>query len=175
MLIYCHLDWNKLKWNLIQNTNIFFRRSAIEHLNHKTSAILFMLQIVSLVVVRCIVYHTGPRFNIKMTSYQYRKSHCGDKTILRPSYLRNGISYADKTTSLYWIGALYVLMGCMGGRLDQEPFTLSEPQFCFLYAYVWWFKVGHWYQTNGNDFIVTRMLHIGVKYVTSELQTFLMT
>ena len=48
---------------------------------------------------------TGPRFNIKMTSYWYRKSHCGDKTILRPSYLHNGISYTGKTTSLYWIGA----------------------------------------------------------------------
>ena len=47
----------------------------------------------------------GPRFNIKMTSYQYRKSHCGDKTILRPSYLHNGISYTGKTTSLYWIRA----------------------------------------------------------------------
>ena len=47
-----------------------------------------------------------PWFNIKMTSYQYRKSHCGDKTILRPSYLRNGISYTDKMTSLYWIRAL---------------------------------------------------------------------
>ena len=39
----------------------------------------------------------GPWFNIKMPSYQYRKSHCGDKTILRPSYLHNGISYTDKT------------------------------------------------------------------------------
>ena len=47
----------------------------------------------------------APRFNIKMTSCQYRKSHCGDKTILRPSYLHNGISYTDKTTSLYWIRA----------------------------------------------------------------------
>ena len=47
----------------------------------------------------------GPRFNIKMTSYQYRKSNCGDKTILRPSYLHNGISYNGKTTSLYWIEA----------------------------------------------------------------------
>ena len=45
----------------------------------------------------------GPWFNIKMTSYQYRKSHCGDKTILRPSYLHNGISYTDKMTSLYRI------------------------------------------------------------------------
>ena len=49
---------------------------------------------------------TGPWFNIKMTSYQYRKSHCGDKTILRPSYLHNGISYTGKTTSLYWIRTL---------------------------------------------------------------------
>ena len=45
----------------------------------------------------------GPWFNIKMTSYQYRKSHCGDKTILRPSYLHNGISYTGKMTSFYWI------------------------------------------------------------------------
>ena len=48
---------------------------------------------------------TGPRFNIETTSYQYRKSHCGDKTILRPSYLHNGISYTGQMTSLYWIGA----------------------------------------------------------------------
>ena len=52
----------------------------------------------------------GPRFNIKMTSYQYRKSHCGDKTILRPSYLQNGISYTGKTTSLYWIRALVIVI-----------------------------------------------------------------
>ena len=52
-----------------------------------------------------LVTKTGPWFNIKMTSYQYRKSHCGDKTILRPSYLHNGISYAGKITSLYWIRA----------------------------------------------------------------------
>ena len=41
-----------------------------------------------------------------MTSCQYRKSHCGDKTILRPSYLHNGISKTGKMTSLYWIWAL---------------------------------------------------------------------
>ena len=42
-----------------------------------------------------------------MASYQYRKSHCGDKTILRrPSYLHNGISYTGKRKSLYWIRAL---------------------------------------------------------------------
>ena len=47
----------------------------------------------------------GPWFNIKISSYQHRKSHCGDKTILRPSYLHNGISYTSKMSSLYWIGA----------------------------------------------------------------------
>ena len=50
----------------------------------------------------------GPWFNIKMSSYQYRKSHCGDKTVVRSSYLHNGISYTGKMTSLYWIRALVV-------------------------------------------------------------------
>ena len=53
----------------------------------------------------------GGWFNIKMTSYQYRKSHCGDKTILRPSYLHNGISYTGKMSSLYWIRAQKVCEG----------------------------------------------------------------
>ena len=44
-------------------------------------------------------------FNIKMSSNQYRKCHCGDKTILRSSYLHNGISYTGKMTCLYWIRA----------------------------------------------------------------------
>ena len=38
-----------------------------------------------------------------MASYQYRKSHYGDKTVVRSSYLRNGISYTSKMPSLYWI------------------------------------------------------------------------
>ena len=47
----------------------------------------------------------GPWFNIKMSSYRYRKSHCGDKTVVRSSYLHNGISYTGKMTSFYWIRA----------------------------------------------------------------------
>ena len=68
--------------------------------------------------------YTGPWFNIKMTSYQYKKSHCGDKTILRPSYLHNGISYTGKTTSLYWIGAQMLIWRTFG--LDQVK---SKPLF----------------------------------------------
>ena len=48
----------------------------------------------------------GPWFNIKMSSYQYRKSHCGDKTAVRSSYVHNWIFYTDKMSSLYWIRAL---------------------------------------------------------------------
>ena len=45
-----------------------------------------------------------PWFNIKMSSYEYRKSHCGGKTVVRSSSLHNGISYTHKLTSLYWFG-----------------------------------------------------------------------
>ena len=48
----------------------------------------------------------GPWFNIKMSSNQYRKSHCGDKTVVRSSYLYNGISYIGKMISFDWIGPL---------------------------------------------------------------------
>ena len=65
----------------------------------------------------------GPWFNIKMSSYQYRKSHCGDKMILRPSYLHNGISYTSKTTSLYWIGAKAFLKG--NHHLNQCQLTID--------------------------------------------------
>ena len=47
----------------------------------------------------------GPWFNTKMLFYQYRKSHCGDKRVVRSSYIHNGISYTGKMSSLYWIRA----------------------------------------------------------------------
>ena len=54
----------------------------------------------------CAPKESRPRFNIKMSSYQYRKSHCGDNTVVRSSYLHNGISNTGKISSLYWIRAL---------------------------------------------------------------------
>ena len=42
---------------------------------------------------------------IKMSSYQYRKSLCGDK-VVRSSYLHIVISFTGKMSSLYWIRAL---------------------------------------------------------------------
>ena len=45
------------------------------------------------------------QFNINMASYQYRNFHCGDKTVLRPFYHHNAISYTGETISLYGITA----------------------------------------------------------------------
>ena len=47
--------------------------------------------------------HISFWFNIKMLSYQYWKSHCGHKTVIRLSYIYKENSYTGKTTSLYWI------------------------------------------------------------------------
>ena len=62
----------------------------------------------------------GLWFTIKILSFQYRKSHCRDKTILRPSYLHNGIPCTGKMTSLYWIGAL--VMDICVSELDHHWF-----------------------------------------------------
>ena len=69
-----------------------------------------------------------PWFNIKIPYYLYRKSHCGDKTILRPSYLHNGISYTGKMTSLYWIRALL-----LRSNVNSLPVTPSPPPIVFNY------------------------------------------
>ena len=86
--------------------------------------------------------YPGPWFNIKMSSYQYRKSHCGDKTILWPSYLHNGSSYTGKMTSLYWIRALIArFMGPTWGPSGADrtqvgpmlaPWTLLSGSFLLM-------------------------------------------
>ena len=78
---------------------------------------LFMLLVTCIVVIYKSV--SGAWFNIKMSPYQYRKSHCGDKTVIRSYYLHNEISYTGKMTSLYWISPLdatlaYLLYVCIG-------------------------------------------------------------
>ena len=112
--------------------------------------------------------YPGPRFNIKMPSYQYRKSHCGDKTILRPSYLHNGISYTGKMTSLYWIGAqvscprpnpatlsgrcnhiLPLRPGQHGWNFADDTFrrVSSGESFFFIFLCMFWLKTGGYLKT----------------------------
>ena len=77
-----------------------------------------------------------------MASYQYRKSHCGDKTILQPYYLHNGISYTGKMASLYWIRVLGIEMGancehdrcwCSGSDFMDDIFVISKT---FMHIFV---------------------------------------
>ena len=76
-------------------------------------------------------------FNIKMLSYQYRKSHCGDKTVVRSSYLHNGISYTGKTTSLYWIRAFCMLILTIL-RITEILFIWQETYCSFKYGiHIW--------------------------------------
>ena len=91
----------------------------------------------------------GPWFNIKMSSYQYRKSHCGDKTVVRSSYLHNGISYTGKMSSLYWIRAL------VPNRPSATTIQTTMAQ-CMVHddVMIWkrlphywtfvWESIGHW-------------------------------
>ena len=53
------------------------------------------------IFVSVLWWTPGAWINTKMSSYQYRKSHCGDKTVVRSSYLHDGISYTGKMASLY--------------------------------------------------------------------------
>ena len=113
----CTLDWNaqlhsKLS-NYLQTTaklcsgwdtpeyipNRFVQYQSYSFINLKC------FEILPLNVDWILKKKSGGWFNIKM-SYQYRKSHYRNKTILRPSYLQNGISYTCKTTYSYWIRVL---------------------------------------------------------------------
>ena len=91
--------------------------------------------------------YTGPGawFNIKMSSYPYRKSHCGNKTFLRPSHRHNRISYTGKMTSLYWDGPQGISSHCMDLLLlEYSGFSTkivrnahSIHKYIYLYVCVW--------------------------------------
>ena len=74
-------------------------------------------------------------FNIKLLSYQYRESHCRDKTILRSSYLHNGISYTGKMALLYWIRALETF-GFHGLPILISA-SIGQPCCTELYPMIW--------------------------------------
>ena len=93
--------------------------------------------------------YSGAWFIIKMTSYQYKKSHCGDKTVVRSSYLHNGISYTGKMSSLYWIRPLvsapqgFILTHL---PLDKMAANLADDfsnEFSWMKMIELWFKF-HW-------------------------------
>ena len=101
--------WSKIWWKFNRNANSFYQENSFHNLGHFALAFRGW-------------------FNIK-TSYQYRKSHCGDKMILRPSYHHNGISYTGKITFLYWIRAQDVY-------LDHVAMGISNVSLCLTLSCV---------------------------------------
>ena len=106
--------------------------------------------------------NTRPRFNIKMSSYRYRKYPCGDKMVLRSSYLQNGFSYTGKMISLYWIEAQVAAHGLIWrnykhdfakfyktGTCLWKDFPGCIKEFCiFTVAYLslkWCHQLDHWH------------------------------
>ena len=87
---------------------------------------VYLIHSIILITIRA----PGPRFNIKMSSYQYRKSHCEDKTVVRSSHIHNGISYIGTTISLYWIAAQISTFRsqrpccCSGKCQNQHPVSI---------------------------------------------------
>ena len=87
-------------------TQLEFVQELHDNLNHGIQVeVILMDYYTNSTTMASLEKPPGGWFNKKMPSYQHRKSHCRDKTILRPSYLHNGISYTGKMTSLYWIRA----------------------------------------------------------------------
>ena len=114
VLIYRQLDRIRHSY---QNTILHINENIFTNIVCRMTD-MFRPQWVRRSVASCLPFYqpTGPWeiwaliFNIKMSSCQYRKSHCGDKTVARSSYLHNGISYTGKMSSLYWIRALDVIL-----------------------------------------------------------------
>ena len=85
---------------------------------------------------------SGGWFNVKMSFYQYRNSHCGDQTILWPTYLHFGISYTCKTTSCmmtYSNGNIFRVTGPLCGEFTGHrwiPLTKASDTelWCFLWS-----------------------------------------
>ena len=80
-----------------------------------------------------------------MLSYQYRESHCGDQTVLRLSYLHDGISFTGKMTSLYWIRALSFAT-INSSPLDKMAIisqTTDSNAFSWMKKSVYWLEF-HW-------------------------------
>ena len=112
-------------------------------------------------------------------SYQYRKSHYGDKTVVRSPYLHNRISYPGKMPSLYWIKpnvqlgageslvAHYsdVIMGTMASQITSLPIVYltvySDPdqrkhQSSASLAFVW--GIHRWPVNSPHKWPVTRKM-----------------
>ena len=118
-----------LKMLSVKMVAILFRGRWVNSLQQSTCCMIYMyidLTHWSLMMSYAIM-DPGPWFNIKTSSHQYRNSHCGDKTVIRSSYLHNGISYTDKMASLYWIAPLVMVgLGTIWTNADLSSIKPSR-------------------------------------------------
>ena len=129
------LCWNR-PWSLewLRNVNV---KSMLFDKNYQPEALLQNFCQLSSILAWILFSNPGPWFNIKMSSYRYRKSHCGDKMVVRSSYLHNGISYIGKMTSLYWIRAqaLGLSSNWVHCIKRMRGLTLPEVKLYFMLGY----------------------------------------
>ena len=115
-------DYNKIEYvdNMLGGCLVFCRC----HDNFKLvySSMGSSLAIWSHILLSRASLDPGSRLNIKMLFYQYRKSHCGDKTVVRSSYFHNGISY----TTLYWIRAQMLGTPSRASKLPATDASLAH-------------------------------------------------
>ena len=83
----------------------------------------------------------GPRFSIKMPSYHFRKSPCGDKTVLRSSYLPKVLWITPSTFSRtkYFVTSRPERNGRnFANYIFKNNFILKE-HVCIVTKYHWTF------------------------------------
>ena len=93
---------------------------SVNYFRHIPIIVFYSLTTCWMAVGRGPIRGPGGRFNIKTSSH-----HCGDNTILWPSYLPNGISYTNKMTSLYWIKALNSKLASILMRIWNRSFECN--------------------------------------------------
>ena len=105
-----------------------------------------------------------PCFNIKMPSYQYRKSHCWDRTAIWSSYLHHVNSYSGTMTCLYWISPWVWVITCYISNSQDSMlyhvilkcdwvsvlllFSLNCKRICSGYCYLLWPLLLTWFNFN---------------------------
>ena len=109
----------------------------------------------------------------KMLSYQYRKSHCEDKTVVRLFYLHNGNLYMGKTTFLFWISpqisqnnghniiCIYISVSWCTYKQHKEKFT-------GIHMFLIHFKAFHYFHPCEADRRIHSNLFIHGRYETSD-------
>ena len=100
ILVLLHVKYSCLAFKGVNFNNQSWVMKYILVFSEKISMTVLVFMPVS-----HILWDAGDWFSIKIQSYQYRKTHRGDKMILQQSYLHDGVSYGGMMISWYWISA----------------------------------------------------------------------